>query len=1503
MSESPIKPSGKPYVGACPIEPGQPFFGRAAETADLISRLVARRIVLLHSPSGAGKTSLIQAGVVPALQSQGFLVLPTVRVSRQAQPGQVPESLADNPCLLSALLSLDEGLPRDLQTPVADLAETHLLDYLEAHREQFAQHSANPASRRTLLVFDQFEEVLTFGEAEQTKKQVFFDELMAVLYDNRYWVLFAMREDYLARLEPYLSFFPDRLSAHYLLEFLTPEAALEAVRQPAQQFGVDFQEMAARKLVDDLRQVRVQSASGEVSIQAGPYIEPVQLQVVCSNLWEANRPDPALITLEDVEKWGSVQNALADYYADKVKRTAVDTGQSERLIREWFGDQLISPGGLRIQVQAGRETEYGLTPESVHMLIDAWLVREESRRGAAWYELAHDRLIDPILTNNESWRLENLSPLQRQAELWEREHRPDRLLLDEESLIKAEAWAANYTGGLNKTETDFLEKNLQVRQERLDKLESDRLALQDKLKLENARTNVWVLSVLLAIIAFLALLAGYYYRQAKIEARDTRRTLAVSYGVASDQSENGITHKLLTAVHALKITADQNEPEASEARQAVYDALRLVGGRRVEAPAGKDGLPPSLTMDALTPNGRWLASAGSDMNIYVWDLQASPSMTIPFTLTGFTGPISGLAFSPDGSRLVASSQDGSLRLWDMQAKTPFSEVAQTVNLSVGINALAFSPDGRWLAAGSTASRNQADDKSSLALLWDLSCMDQPEALKLNLSSAASATQAAPAAQAEDGQDLVDTVNTLAFSKDGHWLVAGGRSEGNPPGESTALLAAWDLGSPLICQAIPATATMADFGQDQTDPTTAEIDVTSLVAGDLVGIPTDAGPITLNVLATAGSKNNLRLWQLTPEGFSSPPVLLDSLENAVNALAFDPNNQWLAAGSSNNSVYIWSKDDLSNSLLGSAEGSSPREFSGHTEAVTSLAFSPDGRWLISGSADQTLRLWNLFSSDPGQNPLVLLGHTDDVNALAISSGPPWLASASADGSLRLYNLRRANPAALPLTFSLVTTDTLRTAINPDWVFLLPSAGDTGYFFSLSNPVVFSQTSDAPNPVLEFSGFAGVNQNLTDFVFAPNGDSLVASGSSVFPGGTNPAIFRWAIDHEAGTITARAPIEIPEAPTNLTFSPDGDWLLVTGEDGGKTLLDVNADMPAPWSLQSGEDHLLSTAFSPDNRWLVMGGLNGMIYAWDLNQISNNHATDEPAVLKPSLSNSTGDSDPVCTLAFQPDGKNLAAGSALDKIYTWSPDDPRKEPVQIDAFSNLDPVGQTYEQFQHSWYGATQTDKNEAATSPNASNADPCQGRPSRLLFSPDGRWLVAAVNEIDPNDSTGTRQNDLILVADLTASTNNLVDWVKRTVQDAWSDLELGNVETGALTIMERMGHINDLTISSDSQWLAVASANGDYQENGQVRQWRLDDLHAEPVRLADLSAPVSAVDFTGDERWLATRNEAGVVQLWAMQTDELIKLACRAFGQSVQQRNLEALFPGENWSDKASDFCP
>ncbi len=78
----------RPYVGPSPIEDSRLFFGREREKVELANLLIGRRIVLLHSPSGAGKTSLIQAGLAPEIKSQGFLVMPVIRVSRQLEAGQ-----------------------------------------------------------------------------------------------------------------------------------------------------------------------------------------------------------------------------------------------------------------------------------------------------------------------------------------------------------------------------------------------------------------------------------------------------------------------------------------------------------------------------------------------------------------------------------------------------------------------------------------------------------------------------------------------------------------------------------------------------------------------------------------------------------------------------------------------------------------------------------------------------------------------------------------------------------------------------------------------------------------------------------------------------------------------------------------------------------------------------------------------------------------------------------------------------------------------------------------------------------------------------------------------------------------------------------------------------------------------------------------------------------------------------------------------------------------------
>ena len=99
----------------------------------------------------------------------------------------------------------------------------------------------------------------------------------------RLWVVLALREDYVASLEPYAELMPNRLRARYYMQRMGVEAALEAVRKPAEKFDRPFAPGVAEKLVDNLRRVRVQFA-GELEL--GQYVEPVQLQVVCYELWE-----------------------------------------------------------------------------------------------------------------------------------------------------------------------------------------------------------------------------------------------------------------------------------------------------------------------------------------------------------------------------------------------------------------------------------------------------------------------------------------------------------------------------------------------------------------------------------------------------------------------------------------------------------------------------------------------------------------------------------------------------------------------------------------------------------------------------------------------------------------------------------------------------------------------------------------------------------------------------------------------------------------------------------------------------------------------------------------------------------------------------------------------------------------------------------------------------------------------------------------------------------------
>lgn len=123
-----------PYIGPRPFHAGERLYGRDQELYELLNLLIAERIVLLYSPSGAGKTSLIQAGLLPRLADEGFQALPVMRVSLDPpfeEKAALPEDC--NRYVVSALLSLEEAVPEAQQIPLPDLAGMTLAGYVERH--------------------------------------------------------------------------------------------------------------------------------------------------------------------------------------------------------------------------------------------------------------------------------------------------------------------------------------------------------------------------------------------------------------------------------------------------------------------------------------------------------------------------------------------------------------------------------------------------------------------------------------------------------------------------------------------------------------------------------------------------------------------------------------------------------------------------------------------------------------------------------------------------------------------------------------------------------------------------------------------------------------------------------------------------------------------------------------------------------------------------------------------------------------------------------------------------------------------------------------------------------------------------------------------------------------------------------------------------------------------------------------------------------------------------
>ncbi len=443
-----------PYVGPRPIQQGEPLYGRKTEVRELFHLLKARRIVVLHSPSGAGKSSLVQAGLIPRLKDEKFDVWKPIRVNLDPR-GLAGIPAGTNRYLLSAMVSLEEELPAERRRAPAQLAGLTFADYLKGRPRRKSQ-----AGSAVVLIFDQFEELLTAAPRAVAEKEAFFTAVGQALEAGEHWALFIIREDYLGAFAPYRDRVPTHMANTFRLDLLGLEGAKEAMEQPAQAAGRRF--LAVDKLIRDLSLVKVQQADGQFVSEEGLYVEPVQLQVVCRRLWDAMPEHDPVIDAADLAAYASVSEALGSYYADAVRSIAGDDVAVERSLRLWVGRKLIV-GGLRSQVRQEPRSSAGLDNRLIERLLDSYLVRTEQRAGAHWFELSHDRLVEPVQRNDADWERTHLHPLQVQAKLWEDAGRSGMLLLGSEALRDARAWALAHPTLLTAGERDFLDRSREQR--------------------------------------------------------------------------------------------------------------------------------------------------------------------------------------------------------------------------------------------------------------------------------------------------------------------------------------------------------------------------------------------------------------------------------------------------------------------------------------------------------------------------------------------------------------------------------------------------------------------------------------------------------------------------------------------------------------------------------------------------------------------------------------------------------------------------------------------------------------------------------------------------------------------------------------------------------------------------------------------------------------------------------------------------------------------------------
>jgi WD40 repeat protein len=1019
-----------PYIGPRTFKKDEEklFFGRDREARDLTALVASEKLVLFYAQSGAGKSSLINTRLIPELEKRNFEVLPIARVS-----GHIAQEVEGGDIYLYNLYR--SLLSHDMDAKLlSSLSLSQFLDKLnEDDKGYFFDESLTTSVRSNpdivpwprVLIIDQFEELYSTNTDAWRMREDFFCQLAEAMEKDHYlWIVLVMREDYIATLDPYCHLLPGGLRARYYMQRLSHEAAIQAVKNPVKSLR-PYAEDVAEKLVEDLSRIKVQKPDGTLDFEPGQYIEPVQLQVVCYSLWEG-LSEGNEITEKDLQEVGDVNQSLGKYYERRVKEVSKNKNVEERLIREWIEKKLIAAGGIRSMVIQQREAKPGELADNVIQALQSDLVRAETRGGVTWYELTHDRLVEPILENNRKWDLENSSPFRSQVNKWEKSEGEDKkqYLISGQILITAQQWAASNPDKLIDTERKFLEASQdkqneeekahefqrqqeeherQIQQEKLDAAENlarerERFAQEQARSARIARTGTVIALIFLVVAVATAIYAVQRTNEAtqSKNVAETAQAVAVTAQAEAQDSANSSRANELSAI-ALDRSGSQMDLAILLGLQA--DAIKrndrtqntlLALLQKSSRFRGLVNQEDSIEEIQYSPDGKSFALRDRN-GITFRDAATLNAISKP--MNGHFSNITSLALSNDKSLMASGAQDGTIVIWDVNGKKVRSLPFKAQNGPV--SSLAFNTENTLLASASSG--------ETAIHLWDISDPTNPKSdgVPLNqhtqaILSLAFNPQGNILASGGYDHDIIlwdveqhkqlgkslsehqDWVNDLVFNSDGTYLISAGD-------DYRAIL--WELKenpAQTNKKEIPIQAIkVAEL------PNSSYTYVRSVALSpdqNLVAMGSSDGSIILwNI---KDHKNPIKLSEISPEGSST-----------TSKLAFSPKGDVLVSGISyNGDISLWNIKNAANPTKLSKISLKASSY------ISNLFFIDDGDTLVVGGPGSAILFWDVSQpKTPKRSGAPLEGHPGKPTSMQFSPDGSLLASKGDDGTILLNAL--------------------------------------------------------------------------------------------------------------------------------------------------------------------------------------------------------------------------------------------------------------------------------------------------------------------------------------------------------------------------------------------------------------------------------------------------------------------------------------------------------------------